>query len=114
MQSDVTRHHHHHHPRRRARVRAGAAEAGQEGRARGEVVGEVPAVASRAQVLLGRACELMKGCFPGAGRQSRWTAAAAIARRTQVPAQKVCAERASASPPGGAATGASANWPQSR
>lgn len=112
MQSDVTRHHH--HPHRRAGVRAGAAEAGQEGRAGGEVIGEVPAVPRRAQVLPARACGFMKGCLPGAGRQSRWTAAAATARRLQAPAQKVCAERASASPPGGAVTGVSANWPQSR
>lgn len=71
-----------------------------------------PRVSGPAQVLLCRARDFIKGCFPGAGRQSRWTAAAATAQRSQVPAQKVCVEKASASPPGGAATGASANCPQ--
>lgn len=51
MQPDVTRRHRR-HPRRGARVRAGAAEAGQEGRAGGEVIREVPTLPGSTQVLL--------------------------------------------------------------
>lgn len=56
-------------------------------------------------VCLQHVCLSDKGMFffAGVGRPSRWTAAAATAQRSQPPAQRACAQRASAWPPGGAA-----------
>lgn len=50
--------------------------------------------------------------FAGVGRQSPWTAAAATAQRSLLPAQRGCVQRASASPPEGAVNRPPANSPR--
>lgn len=52
--------------------------------------------------------------FAGVGRQSPWTAAAATAQRSLLPAQRGCVQRASASPPEGAVNRPPANSPRWR
>lgn len=75
---------------------------------------QVPSCCVQTSVLSapGGRVKVMRVHFAGAGKRSRWTAAAATAQRSQVPAQRACVQRASASPLEGAVIGQPANSPQ--
>lgn len=66
----------------------------------------------KSQIFASSMCVNVSVYFAGVGRQSRWTAAAATAQRSQLPAQRACVQRASASPLEGAVIRQPANFPQ--
>lgn len=133
VHSAVTHHQHHHQhlPSGGAGRRAGAAEAGEEGWAGRGGVWEVcwcffvffflSAWTKFCHVVYKITCFSFSMCvnvtrvyFAGVGRQSPWTAAAATAQRSLLPAQRGCVQRASASPPEGAVNRPPANSPRWR
>lgn len=102
--------------RRRRRLAGAPRRAGEEGGAGGggvrEVRGCLPHLSSACVFCCCGGGDMAVSA--GAGRLSRWTAAAATARRSRPPAPTACARRACASPLEGAVSRQPASCAQSR